>query len=57
MKADGTFSEDFYEMLEEYERRLDEAAANTRLPDNPDMEKVEKFVERVNRYAATGELL
>lgn len=57
MKADGTFSEDFYEMLEEYERRLDEAAANTRLPDNPDMEKVEKFVERINRYAATGELL
>jgi predicted nucleotidyltransferase len=57
MKADGTFSEDFYEILEEYERRLDEAAANTRLPDNPDMEKVEKFVERINRYAATGELL
>ena len=57
MKVDGTFSEDFYEILEEYERRLDEAAANTRLPDNPDMEKVEKFVERINRYAATGELL
>lgn len=51
MKEDGTFSEEFYELLEEYERRLDEAAAKTKLPDNPDMEKVEKFVERINRIA------
>ena len=56
MLADGTFSPEFYEMLEEYERRLDEAAAKTDLPDNPDMEKVEAFVERVNRYAITGKL-
>ena len=56
MLADGTFSPEFYEMLEEYEHRLDEAAAKTDLPDNPDMEKVEAFVERVNRYAVTGEL-
>lgn len=54
MLADGTFSPEFYEMLEEYERRLDEAAAKTVLPDNPDMEKVETFVEHVNRYAVTG---
>ena len=56
MLADGTFSPEFYEMLEEYERRLDEAAAKTDLPDNPDMGEVERFVERVNRYAVTGEL-
>ncbi len=57
MQTDGSFSPAFFEMLEEYERRLDEAAAGTKLPDNPDMEKVEKFVERINRYAVTGELL
>lgn len=56
MLPDGTFSPEFYELLEEYERRLDEAAAKTVLPDNPDMEKVERFVERVNRYAVLGEL-
>ena len=55
MKEDGTFSEGFYELLEEYERRLDEAAARTKLPDNPDMEKVEKFVERINRIAVNEE--
>ena len=56
MQEDGTFSDAFYEILEEYERKLDEAAAKTKLPDNPDMEKVGKFVERINRYAVTGEL-
>lgn len=56
MREDGTFAPEFYELLEEYESRLDKAAANTSLPDNPDMEEVEKFVERVNRYAVTGEL-
>lgn len=56
MLPDGTFSPEFYEMLEEYEHRLDEAAAKTELPDGPDMKKVEAFVERINRYAVTGEL-
>ena len=42
--------------FEEYERKLEEAAAKTKLPDQPDMEKVEKFVERVNRYVVTGAL-
>lgn len=56
MLPDGTFSKAFYDVLEEYERKLDEASLKTDLPDNPDMEKVERFVERINRYAVTGEL-
>ena len=55
MLPDGTFSKTFYDVLEEYERKLDEATLKTDLPDNPDMEKVERFVERINRYAVTGE--
>ncbi len=57
MQEDGTFSQDFYEILEEYERRLDEAAAATKLPDNPDMKQIEAYVESVNRYVVTGERL
>ncbi len=56
MQSDGTFSSAFYEMLDEYEHKLDEAATRTTLPDNPDMDKVEQFVERINRYVITGEL-
>ncbi|MDE6320183.1 MAG: nucleotidyltransferase domain-containing protein [Lachnospiraceae bacterium] len=57
MLSDGTFSPEFYELLEEYERKLDEAAKKTVLADNPDMKAVECFVERINRYAVTGEFL
>ena len=56
MKEDGTFSQAFYEVLEEYERRLEEASKKTKLPDNPDLAAVERFVERVNFYSITGEL-
>ncbi len=51
MQEDGTFSSEFYEILEEYEHKLDDASKRTSLPDNPDLDKVEKFVERINRYA------
>lgn len=50
-KEDKTFSDEFYAILSDYENRLDKATKNTILPDNPDMEKVEAFVEYVNRQA------
>ena len=53
-KEDKTFSKEFYDMLSDYESRLEMAAYNTSLPDNPDMEKVEKFVEYINRKAIEG---
>jgi len=40
---------EFYEILDLYEHRFQEAAQKTTLPDNPDMEKVGAFVERINR--------
>ena len=54
-QTDGGFSPEFYEILEDYERRMEEAARKTRLPDNPDMRLVETYVERVIRYVVTGQ--
>lgn len=54
-KEDKSFSKEFYDMLSDYERRLERATQNTILPDNPDMEKVGKFVEKVNRRAIEGD--
>lgn len=48
-KEDGTFQTEFYEMVADYEKRLEEAAAECTLPDEPDMERVGAFVEYVNR--------
>lgn len=55
-REDKTFSQEFYDILSDYEVRLETATKNTHLPDNPDMEKVEKFVESVNRRAIDEDL-
>ena len=51
MAEDGTMIPEFYEVLDHYEHHFQEAAQRTTLPDNPDMEKVGSFVERINRHA------
>ena len=56
-KDDKTFSREFYEILRDYEKRTELAAQSSRLPDAPDMERVEAFVERVNRRAIGGGFL
>lgn len=53
-REDKTFSAEFYDLLADYERRLEQATKRSALPDNPDMEKVEKFVEYVNRRTVEG---
>lgn len=47
-KEDGTFREEFYDIVADYEKKLDYAAEHTILPDEPDMERVEEFVMGVN---------
>lgn len=54
-KEDKTFSDEFYAILSDYENRLRIATINTTLPDNPDMEKIEAFVEYVNKKAIEGD--
>lgn len=54
-KEDKTFSDAFYQLLADYENRLEKAVRHSELPDNPDMEKVERFVEYVNRRAIDGD--
>ena len=46
----------FYEIVEDYERRFAEAERGSRLPDNPDMEAIEHFVESVNRRVVWEEI-
>ncbi len=55
-REDGLFCDEFYELLADYEKRLEYATAHTALPDNPDMVKVGKFVERINERVVTGEI-
>lgn len=54
-REDGTFQKEFYDILSDYEERLERAAQVCVLPDRPDMEQVEAFVEYVNRKAIEEE--
>ena len=53
---DNILTPTFYEIVADYERRFQEAEKTSRLPDNPDMEAVETFVESINRRVVTGEI-
>lgn len=46
---------EFYEMVDEYEKRLDYAKLNTSLPDNPDYKKINEFVMDVNERVVKNE--
>lgn len=55
-KQDGTFKEEFYELLSDFEKRLHYAADNTSLPDEPDYKKVEGFVMEINEKVVRDEI-
>lgn len=56
-REDGTFRDEFYELITEYEKKLDYAAKHTNLPEEPDMNRVQEFVMSINEKAITQELL
>ena len=53
---DGRLTAEFYEIVEDYEEKFEDAKRKSMLPDNPDMEKVEKLVEEINRRVIMEEL-
>lgn len=45
---DGTFRDEFYQMVDEYEKRMKYAKEHTSLPPKPDYGKIDEFVMSVN---------
>lgn len=54
---DSCLTDEFYRIVSEYENRYAEAERTSKLPDNPDMERIEQFVEKVNRRVVLGEIM
>lgn len=48
-KEDHTYRSEFFEMVDEYEKRLKYAAENTSLPENPDYESAKELLIDMNR--------
>ena len=53
-KEDGTYRQEFFDMVSEFEKKLAYAKENTSLPEHPDMKKVEEFVMDVDRRSLDG---
>ena len=51
---DGSYRPEFFEMVNEFEKRLNYAKENTSLPDHPNMKRIEEFVMSVNRRSLDG---
>lgn len=45
---------EFYEMVDEYEKKLEYAKNNTVLPENPDYRAINEFVASVNERVVRG---
>lgn len=54
--VDGTFREEFYEMISDFENRLHYAAENTDLPEEPDFSKVQDLVMTINERVVRDEI-
>lgn len=54
-KEDGTFHASFFDMIDEYEKKLEYAKKNTSLPEKPDYKRIEDFVMSVNERVVTGD--
>ena len=53
---EGTFSDSFYDMMREYERRLHYAAEHTDLPAEPDFKRVQELVMTINERVIRDEI-
>lgn len=53
-KEDGSYRQEFFEMVQDFERRTAYAAKHTELPNHPDMRRIEEFVMSANYRAITG---
>lgn len=49
MKEDGTYQEEFFDLINSYEKELDYAKDNTSIPEEPDMKRIEEFIMDVNK--------
>lgn len=51
---DGTYKQEFFELISDYEARLQYAKENTSLPEKPNMKRIEEFVMSVNEKSVNA---
>lgn len=53
---DGTYRQEFFDMVTDYETRVEYAKNNTDLPEHPNMKRIEEFVMSINERVIRNEI-
>ena len=55
MNEDDTYKKEFFELVDEYEKKLEYAVDNSSIPEKPNLKQIDEFVMSVNeRVVADG---
>ena len=52
---DGSYSKEYFELVDMYEKKMQYAAKNTNLPTLPDMKKIDELVIEINKRGLRNE--
>ena len=55
MNDDGTYQLEFFELLDNYEKKLEYAVKNSSIPASPNYKRIEEFVISVNERVVNRE--
>ena len=55
MDENGNMTKEFYDMVDSLDKRMNEAYETSKLPEKPDMKKIEEWVMSVNKRIINGE--
>lgn len=50
MNEDGTYQQEFFDMVDDFEARLQTAKETSQIPDEPDEARIQEFIMEVNSY-------
>jgi hypothetical protein len=56
MQDDGTYCNEFFDIINEYDNKLKKLEQTSQLPNNPDYNKIEEFVISVNERVIKNEI-
>jgi len=52
--SDGTYKQEFFDIVDSYKQKVFVAAQKTKLPENPDYEKINDLTKTINRMSLYG---
>lgn len=56
MNADGTYKKEFFDMVDDFDKRMNKSLKQSTLPDKPNRKMIEEFVVDINKMIVDGKI-